>query len=160
MATISEQVDAARLPVRDRSDELLERLAQILNKYSSYDFRIEGHANQEYWQNAARAAREEKEELGPLSLARAEAQIAALPEGAPERVALAQRLGRVLRPKSDGRGARFYTLVSEESVEQDFAQHRQLFLTEQGYAYEILDAREVQSLPPASDGAAARERTA
>ncbi|MDA1195287.1 MAG: helicase-associated domain-containing protein [Planctomycetota bacterium] len=52
----------------------------------------------------------------------------------------AQRLGRVLRPKADGRGARFYTLVSDETVEQDFAQHRQLFLTEQGYAYEILDA--------------------
>ena len=52
----------------------------------------------------------------------------------------AQRLGRVLRPKADGRGARFYTLVSDETNEQDFAQHRQLFLTEQGYAYEILDA--------------------
>jgi DNA excision repair protein ERCC-3 len=52
----------------------------------------------------------------------------------------AQRLGRVLRPKSDGRQATFYTLVSDESVEQDFGQHRQLFLTEQGYAYEILDA--------------------
>jgi DNA excision repair protein ERCC-3 len=55
----------------------------------------------------------------------------------------AQRLGRVLRPKADGRGARFYTLVSDESSEQDFAQHRQLFLTEQGYAYEILDARAI-----------------
>ncbi len=55
----------------------------------------------------------------------------------------AQRLGRVLRPKADGRGARFYTLVSDESTEQDFAQHRQLFLTEQGYAYEILDAAAV-----------------
>jgi DNA excision repair protein ERCC-3 len=52
----------------------------------------------------------------------------------------AQRLGRVLRPKADGRRALFYSLVSDESVEQDFAQHRQLFLTEQGYAYEILDA--------------------
>ncbi len=52
----------------------------------------------------------------------------------------AQRLGRVLRPKADGRGARFYTLVTDESTEQDFAQHRQLFLTEQGYAYEIMDA--------------------
>jgi len=52
----------------------------------------------------------------------------------------AQRLGRVLRPKADGRGARFYTLVTDESTEQDFAPHRQLFLTEQGYAYEIMDA--------------------
>ncbi|MDJ0520679.1 MAG: DEAD/DEAH box helicase [Planctomycetota bacterium] len=55
----------------------------------------------------------------------------------------AQRLGRVLRPKADGRGARFYTLVSDETNEQDFAQHRQLFLTEQGYAYEIMDAASI-----------------
>ncbi len=50
----------------------------------------------------------------------------------------AQRLGRILRPKEDGRGARFYTLVSRETSEEGFAQHRQLFLTEQGYAYDIL----------------------
>ena len=55
----------------------------------------------------------------------------------------AQRLGRVLRPKQDGRHAVFYTLVSDETVEQDFAQHRQLFLTEQGYAYEIVDAKQL-----------------
>ncbi len=52
----------------------------------------------------------------------------------------AQRLGRVLRPKEDGRGARFYSLVSRETTEEGFAQHRQLFLTEQGYAYEIVGA--------------------
>ncbi len=53
----------------------------------------------------------------------------------------AQRLGRVLRPKSDGRRAQFYTLVSLRTCEEDFARHRQLFLTEQGYSYqlEILD---------------------
>jgi DNA excision repair protein ERCC-3 len=55
----------------------------------------------------------------------------------------AQRLGRVLRPKADGRRAHFYTLVSDETSEQDFAQNRQLFLTEQGYAYEITDAAAV-----------------
>lgn len=49
----------------------------------------------------------------------------------------AQRLGRILRPKSDGRGARFYTLVSQRTCEEDFARHRQLFLTEQGYGYQI-----------------------
>src|SRR5205814_4924685 len=46
----------------------------------------------------------------------------------------AQRLGRVLRPKEDGRQARFYTVVSRETTEETFAQHRQLFLAEQGYA--------------------------
>ncbi len=49
----------------------------------------------------------------------------------------AQRLGRILRPKSDGRTARFYTLVSQRTCEEDFARHRQLFLTEQGYGYQI-----------------------
>ena len=53
----------------------------------------------------------------------------------------AQRLGRVLRPKADGGSACFYTLVSNETNwSRSSAQHRQLFLTEQGYAYEILDA--------------------
>lgn len=49
----------------------------------------------------------------------------------------AQRLGRILRPKSDGRTARFYTLVTQRTCEEDFARHRQLFLTEQGYGYQI-----------------------
>ncbi len=49
----------------------------------------------------------------------------------------AQRLGRILRPKSDGRTARFYTLVTLRTCEEDFARHRQLFLTEQGYGYQI-----------------------
>jgi len=49
----------------------------------------------------------------------------------------AQRLGRILRPKPDGRQAMFYTLVSKDSREEEFARNRQLFLTEQGYAYEL-----------------------
>ena len=52
----------------------------------------------------------------------------------------AQRLGRVLRPKADGGTATFYTLVSDDTREQDFAKKRQLFLTEQGYSYEIVPA--------------------
>lgn len=49
----------------------------------------------------------------------------------------AQRLGRILRPKSDGGRAYFYTLVSENTREQDFALRRQLFLLEQGYEYAV-----------------------
>ncbi len=49
----------------------------------------------------------------------------------------AQRLGRVLRPKSDGRSAQFFTLVTLRTCEEDFARHRQLFLAEQGYSYQI-----------------------
>jgi DNA excision repair protein ERCC-3 len=61
----------------------------------------------------------------------------------------AQRLGRILRPKSSGEGdAHFYTLVTRDTRELDFAHHRQMFLTEQGYTYEIRDEREI--LPPQS----------
>lgn len=52
----------------------------------------------------------------------------------------AQRLGRILRPKADGRPAHFYSLVARDTVEQDFAARRQRFLAEQGYGYEIVDA--------------------
>ena len=55
----------------------------------------------------------------------------------------AQRLGRLLRPKSNGQTASFYTLVTRDTVDQDFAQNRQRFLAEQGYAYTILDAAEL-----------------
>jgi DNA excision repair protein ERCC-3 len=57
----------------------------------------------------------------------------------------AQRLGRILRPKSDGRGARFYTVVTRDTVDADFAAHRQRFLAEQGYSYRIVDADDVIS---------------
>jgi DNA excision repair protein ERCC-3 len=57
----------------------------------------------------------------------------------------AQRLGRLLRPKEDGRSARFYAIVSRDTVDADFAQHRQRFLAEQGYAYRIVDADDVAS---------------
>lgn len=52
----------------------------------------------------------------------------------------AQRLGRILRPKPDGRPAHFYTIVTRDTRDQDFSANRQLFLTEQGYRYTIEDA--------------------
>ena len=52
----------------------------------------------------------------------------------------AQRLGRLLRPKQDGKTAHFYTVVARETIDQDYAQKRQRFLAEQGYSYSILDA--------------------
>ena len=57
----------------------------------------------------------------------------------------AQRLGRLLRPKQDGKTARFYTVVSRDTVDADFAQNRQRFLAEQGYAYRIVDAGDLAS---------------
>ena len=52
----------------------------------------------------------------------------------------AQRLGRVLRPKADGGTAHFYTVVARDTLDQEYAAHRQRFLAEQGYAYTIVDA--------------------
>ena len=54
----------------------------------------------------------------------------------------AQRLGRILRPKTDGRAAQFFTLVSRDTREEEFAHHRKLFLAEQGYSYQIVVADE------------------
>ncbi|HEX7308685.1 DNA repair helicase XPB [Lentzea sp.] len=52
----------------------------------------------------------------------------------------AQRLGRLLRPKGDGRQAHFYSVVARDTLDTDYAAHRQRFLAEQGYAYKIVDA--------------------
>ncbi len=58
----------------------------------------------------------------------------------------AQRLGRILRPKTSGEVAHFYTLVTRDTRELDFAHHRQLFLTEQGYSYNIVDGAELLAM--------------
>lgn len=55
----------------------------------------------------------------------------------------AQRLGRILRPKQDGRTAHFYTIVVRDTVDAEFAANRQRFLAEQGYPYRILDAEDL-----------------
>jgi DNA excision repair protein ERCC-3 len=55
----------------------------------------------------------------------------------------AQRLGRILRPKADGRQAHFYTVVARDTIDTDYAAHRQRFLAEQGYGYTIVDADDV-----------------
>jgi DNA excision repair protein ERCC-3 len=57
-------------------------------------------------------------------------------------------LGRILRPKADGRPATFYTLVARDTVDQDFALNRQRFLAEQGYGYTIVDAAQVPYMVP------------
>jgi len=64
----------------------------------------------------------------------------------------AQRLGRVLRPKKNGGPASFYSLVTSETKDQDFAAKRQLFLTEQGYYYRIWDASEFLTEDVAESG--------
>ncbi|MEO5833182.1 MAG: DEAD/DEAH box helicase, partial [Nakamurella sp.] len=66
----------------------------------------------------------------------------------------AQRLGRLLRPKSDKRQAHFYSVVSRDTVDTDYAAHRQRFLAEQGYAYHIVDADDLlgPALPGGTEG--------
>jgi DNA excision repair protein ERCC-3 len=75
----------------------------------------------------------------------------------------AQRLGRILRPKSDGRVASFYAIVTHGTRDQDFAQKRQLFLAEQGYSYEIVDAlslsKEGQTVSGNTDSRGSMSRT-
>lgn len=67
----------------------------------------------------------------------------------------AQRLGRLLRPKADGSAAHFYTVVSRDTLDTDYAAHRQRFLAEQGYAYRIMDADDLlRPLPRSGDAAA------
>lgn len=61
----------------------------------------------------------------------------------------AQRLGRILRPKRNGLLAHFYALVTHDTVDQEFAANRQMFLTEQGYRYDIIYADEVEDFEPA-----------
>lgn len=58
----------------------------------------------------------------------------------------AQRLGRLLRPKANGGEAYFYTVVTRDSLDADYAAHRQRFLAEQGYAYRIIDAGDIGTL--------------
>lgn len=48
----------------------------------------------------------------------------------------AQRLGRILRPKE--RTSRFFTLITRNTVEEEFGSNRQKFLAEQGYSYRII----------------------
>ncbi len=61
----------------------------------------------------------------------------------------AQRLGRILRPKKSGLLAHFYALVSHDTIDQDYSAHRQMFLTEQGYRYDIFYANEIADFMPA-----------
>jgi DNA excision repair protein ERCC-3 len=81
--------------------------------------------------------------VGNFALDLPEAQVLVQVSGAfGSRQEEAQRLGRLLRPKQAGEIAYFYSIVTRESKEEDFAHHRQLFLAEQGYAYRISDEQE------------------
>ncbi|PWK15527.1 DNA repair helicase XPB [Tumebacillus permanentifrigoris] len=59
----------------------------------------------------------------------------------------AQRIGRLLRPKRDGGESHFYTVVTRDTIDREMGNRRQLFLTEQGYAYRVLDAEDLDKPP-------------
>jgi DNA excision repair protein ERCC-3 len=65
----------------------------------------------------------------------------------------AQRLGRILRPKRDGRPAHFYAIVMRDTKDQAFGARRQMFLTEQGYKYEVLYEDDLPDYDPEHDTA-------
>ncbi len=69
----------------------------------------------------------------------------------------AQRLGRILRPKSHGSLARFYSVVTRDTRDQEFAANRQLFLTEQGYRYSIIYEDEIATWHPSASDMQARQ---
>jgi DNA excision repair protein ERCC-3 len=69
----------------------------------------------------------------------------------------AQRLGRILRPKEHGLLAHFYSIVTRDTRDQDFAANRQLFLTEQGYRYNILYEHELAEFKPVTFAARLQE---
>ena len=101
------KVDADKL---EKNLRALKRLAEIFEKYKAYDIRIEGHAVNLSWANPAAAEREEKEELAPLSLARAQAVKDALVELGmdPRRISVdglegARRLYRTATSTTGGR---------------------------------------------------------
>ncbi len=58
----------------------------------------------------------------------------------------AQRLGRILRPKKDGASAKFYSIVTKDTRDQEYSSNRQIFLTEQGYKYVIVDDHNLDSI--------------
>lgn len=58
----------------------------------------------------------------------------------------AQRLGRILRPKKDGSSAKFYSIVTKDTRDQEYSSNRQIFLTEQGYKYVIVDDHNMDSI--------------
>lgn len=62
----------------------------------------------------------------------------------------AQRLGRILRPKE--RMSRFFTLITRNTVEEDFGSNRQKFLAEQGYSYRIIRYTEEKDLDELKEG--------
>jgi len=148
------KIDVARKIIQDHPDDLILIIGQYISqlKEISKEFDapiITGSTPDRKREELYRKFREHEimllvvSKVGNFAVDLPDASVAIQVSGTfGSRQEEAQRLGRILRPKSEGARAHFYSLVTRDTRDQEFAANRQLFLTEQGYSYEIRDAYE------------------
>ncbi len=151
-STIDEKIEITKAILKKHPDEPALIIGQYLEQIEQFSTKLEipkltGETPVDEREQLYKAFREGKipalvvSRVANFSVDLPEASVAIQISGSfGSRQEEAQRLGRLMRPKADGRAAHFYTLISRDTVEQDFAQNRQRFLAEQGYGYQIIDA--------------------
>lgn len=154
-STIDEKIEITKAILKKHPDEPALIIGQYLEQIEQFSTKLEipkltGETPVDEREQLYKAFREGKipalvvSRVANFSVDLPEASVAIQISGSfGSRQEEAQRLGRLMRPKADGRAAHFYTLISRDTVEQDFAQNRQRFLAEQGYGYQIIDAEDV-----------------
>jgi len=154
-STIDEKIEITKSILKKHPDEPALIIGQYLEQIEQFSTKLEipkltGETPVDEREQLYKAFREGKipalvvSRVANFSVDLPEASVAIQISGSfGSRQEEAQRLGRLMRPKADGRAAHFYTLISRDTVEQDFAQNRQRFLAEQGYGYQIIDADDI-----------------
>ena len=154
-STIDEKIEITKAILKKHPDEPALIIGQYLEQIEQFSTKLEipkltGETPVDEREQLYKAFREGKipalvvSRVANFSVDLPEASVAIQISGSfGSRQEEAQRLGRLMRPKADGRAAHFYTLISRDTVEQDFAQNRQRFLAEQGYGYQIIDAVDI-----------------
>ena len=154
-STIDEKIEITKAILKKHPDEPALIIGQYLEQIEQFSTKLEipkltGETPVDEREQLYKAFREGKipalvvSRVANFSVDLPEASVAIQISGSfGSRQEEAQRLGRLMRPKADGRAAHFYTLISRDTVEQDFAQNRQRFLAEQGYGYQIIDADDI-----------------
>jgi len=154
-STIDEKIEITKEILKKHPDEPALIIGQYLEQIEQFSTKLEipkltGETPVDEREQLYKAFREGKipalvvSRVANFSVDLPEASVAIQISGSfGSRQEEAQRLGRLMRPKADGRAAHFYTLISRDTVEQDFAQNRQRFLAEQGYGYQIIDADDI-----------------
>jgi len=154
-STIDEKIEITKAILKKHPDEPALIIGQYLEQIEQFSTKLEipkltGETPVDDREQLYKAFREGKipalvvSRVANFSVDLPEASVAIQISGSfGSRQEEAQRLGRLMRPKADGRAAHFYTLISRDTVEQDFAQNRQRFLAEQGYGYQIIDSDDI-----------------